>query len=83
VLGRVLLLIHLIEGASGKMNFCKVHNIIYWYAKQLTVMLLEFKFISSIKLHKQYIADNSVFPYSNANDMHVTQDLNSFGDCRS
>jgi hypothetical protein len=23
-------------------------------------------------------ADNSVFPYSNANDMHVTQDLNSF-----
>jgi hypothetical protein len=25
-------------------------------------------------------ADNSVFPYSNANDMHVTQDLNSFGE---
>jgi uncharacterized protein YaiI (UPF0178 family) len=24
-------------------------------------------------------ADNSVFPYSNANDMRVTQDLNSFG----
>jgi uncharacterized protein YaiI (UPF0178 family) len=24
-------------------------------------------------------ADNYVFPYSNANDMHVTQDLNSFG----
>jgi hypothetical protein len=23
-------------------------------------------------------ADNSVFPYSNAKDMHVTQDLNSF-----
>jgi hypothetical protein len=23
-------------------------------------------------------ADNSVFPYSNANNMHVTQDLNSF-----
>jgi hypothetical protein len=23
-------------------------------------------------------ADNSVFPYSNANDMCVTQDLNSF-----
>jgi hypothetical protein len=25
-------------------------------------------------------ADNSVFPDSNANDMHVTQDLNSVGD---
>jgi hypothetical protein len=25
-------------------------------------------------------ADNSVFPYSNANDMDVTQDLNSFGE---
>ena len=25
-------------------------------------------------------ADNSVFPYSNANDMRVTQDLNSFGE---
>jgi hypothetical protein len=24
------------------------------------------------------IADNSVFQYSNANDMHVTQDLSSF-----
>ena len=24
--------------------------------------------------------DNSVFPYSNANDMRVTQDLNSFGE---
>jgi hypothetical protein len=26
------------------------------------------------------IADNSVFPYSNAKDMRVTQDLNSFGE---
>ena len=26
------------------------------------------------------MADNSVFPYSNANDMRVTQDLNSFGE---
>jgi hypothetical protein len=25
-------------------------------------------------------ADNSVFPYSNANDMRATQDLNSFGE---
>jgi hypothetical protein len=25
-------------------------------------------------------ADNSVFPYSNAKDMRVTQDLNSFGE---
>jgi hypothetical protein len=25
-------------------------------------------------------ADNSVFPYSNANDMSMTQDLNSFGE---
>ena len=25
-------------------------------------------------------ADNSVFPYSNANDMGMTQDLNSFGE---
>ena len=25
-------------------------------------------------------ADNSVFQYSNANDMHVTQDLNFFGE---
>jgi aspartyl/asparaginyl beta-hydroxylase (cupin superfamily) len=25
-------------------------------------------------------ADNSVFPQSNANDMRVTQDLNSFGE---
>jgi hypothetical protein len=25
-------------------------------------------------------ADHSVFPYSNANDMCVTQDLNSFGE---
>jgi hypothetical protein len=25
-------------------------------------------------------ADNSVFPYSNANDMRVTQDFNSFGE---
>jgi hypothetical protein len=25
-------------------------------------------------------ADNSVFPYSNANDMRVAQDLNSFGE---
>jgi hypothetical protein len=25
-------------------------------------------------------ADNSVFLYSNANDMHVTQDLNSLGE---
>jgi hypothetical protein len=25
-------------------------------------------------------ADNSVFQYSNANDMRVTQDLNSFGE---
>jgi hypothetical protein len=29
---------------------------------------------------KYLTADNSVFPYSNANDMHVTQDLNSFGE---
>ena len=29
----------------------------------------------------QYLtADNSVFPYSNAHDMRVTQDLNSFGE---
>jgi hypothetical protein len=27
-----------------------------------------------------YTADNSVFPYSNAKDMRVTQDLNSFGE---
>jgi hypothetical protein len=26
------------------------------------------------------MADNSVFPDSNANDMRVTQDLNSFGE---
>jgi hypothetical protein len=26
----------------------------------------------------QFGADNSVVPYSNANDMRVTQDLNSF-----
>jgi hypothetical protein len=25
-------------------------------------------------------ADNFVFPYNNANDMRVTQDLNSFGE---
>ena len=25
-------------------------------------------------------ADNSVFPYSNENDMRVTQELNSFGE---
>jgi hypothetical protein len=25
-------------------------------------------------------ADNSVFPYSNAKDMRMTQDLNSFGE---
>jgi hypothetical protein len=29
---------------------------------------------------KYLTAENSVFPYSNANDMHVTQDLNSFGE---
>ena len=28
---------------------------------------------------KYLTADNSVFPYSNAKDMRVTQDLNSFG----
>jgi hypothetical protein len=28
-------------------------------------------------------ADNSVFPYSNANNMRVTQDLNSFGEMRT
>jgi hypothetical protein len=27
---------------------------------------------------KYLTADNSVFPYSNANDIRVTQDLNSF-----
>jgi hypothetical protein len=26
------------------------------------------------------LADNFVFPYNNANDMRVTQDLNSFGE---
>jgi hypothetical protein len=29
---------------------------------------------------KYLTADNSVFSYSNANDMRVTQDLNSFGE---
>jgi hypothetical protein len=29
---------------------------------------------------KYLTADNSVVPYSNAKDMHVTQDLNSFGE---
>jgi hypothetical protein len=29
---------------------------------------------------KYLTADNSVFQYSNANDMRVTQDLNSFGE---
>ena len=32
------------------------------------------------KLQKYLTADNSVFLYSNAKDMHVTQDLNSFGE---
>ena len=32
------------------------------------------------QIAKYLTADNSVFQYSNANDMHVTQDLNSFGE---
>jgi hypothetical protein len=32
----------------------------------------------TLKIHSK--ADNSVFQYSNANDMRVTQDLNSFGE---
>jgi hypothetical protein len=32
---------------------------------------------------KYFTADNSVFPYSNANNMRVTQDLNSFGEMRT
>jgi hypothetical protein len=32
------------------------------------------------QIAKYLTADNSVFPYSNANDMHVTQDVNSFGE---
>jgi hypothetical protein len=32
------------------------------------------------QIAKYLTAENSVFPYSNANDMHVTQDLNSFGE---
>ena len=33
-----------------------------------------------VQIAKYLTADNSVFQYSNANDMHVTQDLNSFGE---
>jgi hypothetical protein len=33
-----------------------------------------------VQIAKYLTADNSVFPYSNANDMRVTQDLNSFGE---
>jgi hypothetical protein len=32
------------------------------------------------QIAKYLKADNSVFLYSNVNDMHVTQDLNSFGE---
>ena len=32
------------------------------------------------QIAKYLTADNSVFQYSNANDMRVTQDLNSFGE---
>jgi hypothetical protein len=32
------------------------------------------------QIAKYLTADNSVFPYRNANDMRVTQDLNSFGE---
>ena len=32
------------------------------------------------KSQKYLTADNSVFPYNNAKDMRVTQDLNSFGE---
>jgi hypothetical protein len=34
--------------------------------------------ITTIIAFGNLTADNSVFPYSNANGMHVTQDLNSF-----
>ena len=33
-----------------------------------------------VQIAKYLTADNSVFQYSNANDMHVTQDLNSLGE---
>jgi hypothetical protein len=36
--------------------------------------------ICSQQLEIYKSADTSVFPYSNANDMHMTQDLNSFGE---
>jgi hypothetical protein len=32
------------------------------------------------QIAKYLTGDNSVFQYSNANDMRVTQDLNSFGE---
>jgi hypothetical protein len=32
------------------------------------------------QIAKYLTTDNSVFQYSNANDMRVTQDLNSFGE---
>jgi hypothetical protein len=35
----------------------------------------------TLKIRSKYLtADNSVFQYSNANNMRVTQDLNSFGE---
>jgi hypothetical protein len=41
-------------------------------------------YFNSISMHEtvvfSMIADNSVFPHSNANDMRVTQNLNSFGE---
>jgi hypothetical protein len=39
---------------------------------------LKSRFLEQIAIY--LTADNSVFPYSNANDMCVTQDLNSFGE---
>ena len=40
----------------------------------------DFKSKSQEQIAKYLTADNSVFPYSNANDMCVTQNLNSFGE---
>jgi hypothetical protein len=37
-------------------------------------------YLISVQIAKYLTADNSVFPDSIANDMCVTQDLNSFGE---
>ena len=56
------------------------HLIFHLILTKINCITFKIRSKADFKIAKYLTADNSVFSYSNANDMRVIQDLNSFGE---